>query len=70
MEDRMERERKVWSEHKELLLAGERAKFEEEKTRSLRELQQQLNAEHERCQHLEKKLYEVQMVRRSSRNLV
>ena len=25
MEERMERERKVWNEHKDLLLAGERA---------------------------------------------
>ncbi|CAF0879357.1 unnamed protein product [Rotaria sp. Silwood1] len=61
MEDRMERERKVWNEHKELLLAGERAKFEEEKTRLLKDLQQQLNVEHERCQRLEQKLYDAQM---------
>ncbi|CAF0993242.1 unnamed protein product [Rotaria sordida] len=61
MEDRMERERKVWNEHKELLLAGERAKFEEEKTRLLKDLQQQLNIEHERCQRLEQKLYDAQM---------
>jgi hypothetical protein len=62
MEDRMERERKVWNEHKDLLLAGERAKFEEEKTRLLKDLQQQLSVEHERCQRLEQKLYDAQMV--------
>jgi hypothetical protein len=62
MEDRMERERKVWNEHKELLLAGERAKFEEEKTRLLKDLQHQLNVEHEHCQRLEQKLYDAQMV--------
>lgn len=62
MEERMERERKVWNEHKELLLAGERAKFEEEKTRLLKDLQQQLNIERERSQRLEQKLYEAQMV--------
>lgn len=62
MEDRMERERKVWNEHKELLLAGERTKFEEEKTRQLKDLQHQLNTERERCQRLEQKLYDAQMV--------
>jgi hypothetical protein len=62
MEDRMERERKVWNEHKELLLAGERAKFEEEKTRLLKDLQQQLSVENERSQRLEQKLYDAQMV--------
>ncbi|CAF3086689.1 unnamed protein product [Rotaria socialis] len=61
MEDRMERERKVWNEHKELLLAGERAKFEEEKTRLLKDLQHQLNIERERCQRFEQKLYDAQM---------
>ena len=64
MEDRMERERKVWNEHKELLIAGERAKYEEEKTRLLKDLQDQLKIEQERSQRLEKKLYEVQMVRK------
>lgn len=59
----MERERKVWNEHKELLIAGERAKFEEEKTRLLKELQDQLKLEQERSQRLEKKLYDAQMVR-------
>ena len=58
----MERERKVWTEHKELLLAGERAKFDEEKSRLLKDLQHQCNAESERCQHLERKLYDAQMV--------
>ncbi len=58
----MERERKVWNEHKDLLLADERAKFEEEKTRLLKDLQYQLNFEQERCQHLEEKLYEAQKV--------
>jgi hypothetical protein len=62
MEDRMERERKVWIEHRDLLLAGERAKFEEEKTTLLKDLQQQLNIERERCQRLEQKLYDAQMV--------
>ena len=62
MEERMERERKVWAEHRELIIAGERAKFEEEKTRSLMELQDQLKLEQERCQRLEQKLYDVQMV--------
>lgn len=58
----MERERKVWNEHKDLLLAGERAKFDEEKTSLLKDLQQQLTIEHERCQRLEQKLYDAQMV--------
>jgi hypothetical protein len=62
MEDRMERERKVWNEHKDLLLAGERAKFEEEKISLLKDLQQQLNVERERSQRLEQKLYDAQMV--------
>jgi hypothetical protein len=62
MEERMERERKVWNEHQELLLAGERAKFEEEKPRLLKDLQDQLKLEKERCQRLEQKLYDVQMV--------
>lgn len=62
----MERERKVWNEHKELLIAGERAKFEEEKTVLLKDLQHQLNLEHERSQRLEQKLYEAQMVRHNS----
>ncbi|CAF3801044.1 unnamed protein product [Rotaria magnacalcarata] len=61
MEDRIERERKVWNEHKELLLAGERAKFEEEKTRLLKDLQHQLSIERERCQRFEQKLYDAQM---------
>lgn len=58
----MERERKVWNEHKELLLAGERAKFEEEKTLLLKDLQHQLELERERSQRLEQKVYEAQMV--------
>ena len=58
----MERERKVWIEHKDLLLAGERAKFDEEKNTLLKDLQQQLTIEHERCQRLEQKLYDAQMV--------
>ncbi len=58
----MERERKVWIEHRDLLLAGERAKFEEEKTNVLKDLQHQLSIEHERCQRLEQKLYDAQMV--------
>lgn len=58
----MERERKVWNEHKELFIAGERAKFEEEKTRFLKELQDQVKLEQERCQRLEKKLYDTQIV--------
>ena len=58
----MERERKVWMEHKELLIAGERAKFEEEKTRSLKDLQDQCKLERERSQRLEQKLYETQTV--------
>lgn len=58
----MERERKVWTEHKDLLLAGERAKFDEEKNLLLKDLQQQLTIEHERCQRLEQKLYDAQMV--------
>ena len=62
MEERIERERKVWNEHKDLLLAGERAKFEEEKTRSLKDLQEELKLEQERCQRLEQKLYDAQMV--------
>ena len=62
MEERMERERKVWNEHRDLLLAGERAKFEEEKTRLLKDLQHQLNVERERCQRLEQRLYDAQMV--------
>ncbi len=62
MEERMERERKVWNEHKELSLDGERAKFEEEKTRLLRDLQDQLKLEQERSQRLEQKLYDTQMV--------
>ena len=62
MEDRMERERKVWNEHKELLIAGERAKFEEEKTLVVKDLQHQFDLERERCQRLEQKLYEAQMV--------
>ncbi|CAF0814480.1 unnamed protein product [Adineta steineri] len=61
MEERMERERKLWNEHKELLLAGERAKFEEEKIRLYKNLQDQLKHEQERCQRLEKKLYDAQM---------
>lgn len=61
MEDRMERERKVWNEHKERSIAGERVKFEEEKTRLLQELQDQVKLEQERCQRLEKKLYDTQI---------
>jgi exonuclease VII large subunit len=62
MEERMERERKVWNEHKDLSIAGERAKFEEEKIRLLKDLQDQLKVEQERCQRLEQKLYDAQMV--------
>lgn len=58
----MERERKVWNEHKDLLLAGERAKCEEEKSSLVKDLQQQLTIERERCQRLEQKLYDAQMV--------
>ncbi|CAF1188686.1 unnamed protein product [Adineta steineri] len=61
VEDRMERERKVWHEHKELLLADERAKFEEEKIRLVKDLQDKLNIERKCCQNLEKKLYDAQM---------
>ncbi|CAF0832267.1 unnamed protein product [Rotaria sordida] len=61
MEEQMERERKVWNEHKELLLVGERTKFEEEKFRSFKDLQDQLKLEQERCQRLEQKLYDAQM---------
>ncbi|CAF2515639.1 unnamed protein product [Rotaria sp. Silwood2] len=63
MEEQMERERKVWNEHKELLLAGERTKFEEEKSRLVKDFQDQLKLEQERCQRLEQKLYDAQMVR-------
>ena len=63
MEERMERERKVWNEHKDLIIAGERAKFEEEKTRLLKDLHDQVAMEQERSQRLEKKLYDAQMVR-------
>ena len=62
VEHRMERERKAWSEHNELLLAGERAKFEEEKTRLFKDLQQQLDMQRERCEQIEKKYHEAQMV--------
>ena len=62
MEERMERERKVWNDHKDLLLASERVKFEEEKTRLIKDLQDQFKLEQERCQRLEKKLYDAQMV--------
>ena len=62
MEERMERERKVWNEHKDLIITGERAKFEEEKTRLLQELHDQVNMEQERSQRLEKKLYDAQIV--------
>ena len=58
----MERERKVWLEHKELHIAGERAKFEDEKSRSLKDLQNQGKLEQERSQRLEQKLYETQTV--------
>lgn len=64
MEERMERERKVWNEHRDLLIAGERAKFEEEKTRLLKDLHEQLKLEQDRIQRLEQKLYETQMVSR------
>ncbi|UJR20808.1 hypothetical protein I4U23_023920 [Adineta vaga] len=57
IEERMERERKAWNEHKELLLADERTKFEEEK----HFLQHQLNIERERYQQLEKKLRDAHM---------
>jgi len=67
MEERIERERKVWNEHKELLLAGERAKFEEDKTRSLKDLQDKLKLEQEHCQRLEQKLYDTQMVRNTNK---
>ena len=62
VEARMERERKAWGEHKELLVAGERAKCEEEKTRLIRDLQQQLEMQRERCEQLEKKSHDAQMV--------
>ena len=62
MEERIEREQKVWNEHTDLRLAGERAKFEEEKIRLLKDAQDQLKLEQERCQNLEKKLYNAQMV--------
>lgn len=62
MEERLEREKIVWNEHKELLLAGERTKFEEEKARLLKNSQDQLKLEQERCQRLEQKLYDAQMV--------
>lgn len=62
MEERIERERKVWNEHTEFLLAGERKKFEEEKARSFKDLQDQLKLEQERCQRLEQKLQESQRV--------
>jgi hypothetical protein len=70
MEERMERERKVWNEHKELSLDGERAKFEEEKTRLLRDLQDQLKLEQERSQRLEQKLYDTQMVGDRNKNFI
>lgn len=64
----MERERKVWNEHKDLIIAGERAKFEEEKTRLLKDLHDQVAMEQERSQRLEKKLYDAQMVREQCRS--
>ena len=67
MEERMERERKVWNEHRDLLIAGERAKFEEEKTRLLKDLHEQLKLEQDRIQRLEQKLYETQMVSRKEK---
>ncbi|CAF3477782.1 unnamed protein product [Rotaria sp. Silwood1] len=63
MEEQMERERKVWNEHKELLLVSERTKFEEEKSHLFKDLQDQLKLEQERCQRLEQKLHDTQMVR-------
>ncbi|CAF4774033.1 unnamed protein product [Rotaria sp. Silwood1] len=62
MEEQMERERKVWNEHKELLLVSERTKFEEEKSHLFKDLQDQLKLEQERCQRLEQKLHDTQMV--------
>lgn len=64
VEDRMERERKAWSEHKQLLLAGERAKFEEEKSRLIKDLKEQLEIQQDRCEQLEKKFHDAQMVRK------
>lgn len=69
MEDRIERERKVWNEHKEILIAGERTKFEEEKARTFKDLQNQLNVEHDRFQQLETKLYDTQIVRFFSKSV-
>ena len=63
----MERERQVWNEHKDLLLAGERSKCDEENVRLLQNLQSQLKSEQERGRSLEQKLYDAQMVRCSSR---
>ena len=63
----MERERQVWNEHKDLLLAGERSKCDEENVRLLQNLQSQLKSEQERGRSLEQKLYDAQMVRCSNR---
>jgi exonuclease VII large subunit len=62
MEERLERERKVWNEHRDLLLTSERTKFDEEKTRLVQELRDQVRMEQERCQRLEQQLYDAQVV--------
>ncbi|CAF1599568.1 unnamed protein product [Adineta ricciae] len=58
IEERMERERKVWNDHKELRLSDERAKFEEEKAFLIQDFQYKLHLERERCQQLELQLKE------------
>lgn len=58
----MERERKVWNEHRELIVADERARFEQEKAQAVHHLQVQLSVERERCETLEKKLHDAQTV--------
>jgi uncharacterized protein (DUF342 family) len=62
MTEQIDRERKAWHEHHELLLINERTKFEENKMRELTDLKQQLSLHQERSTQLQKNLHEAQMV--------
>ncbi|CAF1446579.1 unnamed protein product, partial [Didymodactylos carnosus] len=60
MEDRIQRERQVWDEHRDNLVTNERCRFEDEKAYALKDLQQKLKLEQERNDKLEQKLYDLQ----------
>ncbi|CAF0827616.1 unnamed protein product [Didymodactylos carnosus] len=60
VEDRLQRERQVWNEHRDTVIANERCRFEEEKAHAIKDIQHELKLEQDRNNKLQQKLYDLQ----------